>query len=189
MKSTLAALSFAVFASTSALAAPDTYVIEPTHTYPHFSYNHLGFSVQQSRFNKTSGKIVYDRAARQGSVDIVIDMASVDTGSDTFDEHLRGPDYFDTARFPTATFKSTRIVFNGDKPASIEGQLTIKGITRPVTLTVNAFQAMPHPMLRKDTIGANAYTMIKRSEFNAGKYVPFVGDDVRIDVAIEALKE
>ena len=172
-----------------AMAAPETFVVEGTHTFPRFSYSHFGYSTQLSRFNKTSGKVIYDKAAKTGSVDIVIDTKSVDTGYATFDEHIQGEDFLDTAKFPTATFKSTKVNFDGDKPASIEGQLTLKGVTKPVTLTVSSFQAMPHPMLKKDAIGANAWTVVKRSEFNAGKYAPYVGDEVRIDIAIEAIKE
>lgn len=172
-----------------AMAAPETFVVEGTHTFPRFSYSHFGYSTQLSRFNKTSGKVVYDKAAKTGSVDIVIDTKSVDTGYATFDEHIQGEDFLDTAKYPTATFKSTKVNFDGDKPASIEGQLTLKGVTKPVTLTVSSFHAMPHPMLKKDAIGANAWTVVKRSEFNAGKYAPYVGDDVRIDIAIEAIKE
>jgi polyisoprenoid-binding protein YceI len=172
-----------------ALAAPETFVVEGTHTFPRFSYSHFGYSTQLSRFNKTTGKVIYDKAAKTGSVDIVIDTKSVDTGYATFDEHIQGEDFLDTAKFPTATFKSTKVNFDGDKPASIEGQLTLKGVTKPVTLTVSSFQAMPHPMLKKDAIGANAWTVVKRSEFNAGKYAPYVGDEVRIDIAIEAIKE
>ncbi|HEY8608314.1 MAG TPA: YceI family protein [Noviherbaspirillum sp.] len=176
-------------AAAPALAAPQTYVVEPTHTYPRFSYSHFGYSTQLSRFNKTSGKVVFDSAAKTGSVDISIDTTSVDTGFATFDEHIQGADFLDTAKYPTATFKSTRVVFEGEKPAKIEGNLTLKGVTKPVTLTVTSFQAMPHPMLKKDAIGANAYTLVKRSDFNAGKYAPNVGDEVRIDIAIEAIKE
>ena len=172
-----------------AMAAPETFVVEGTHTFPRFSYSHFGYSTQLSRFNKTSGKVVYDKAAKTGSVDIVIDTKSVDTGYATFDEHIQGEDFLDTAKYPTATFKSTKVNFDGDKPASIEGQLTLKGVTKPVTLTVSSFHAMPHPMLKKDAIGANAWTVVKRSEFNAGKYAPYVGDEVRIDIAIEAIKE
>ena len=172
-----------------AMAAPETFVVEGTHTFPRFSYSHFGYSTQLSRFNKTSGKVVYDKAAKTGSVDIVIDTKSVDTGYATFDEHIQGEDFLDTAKYPTATFKSTKVNFDGDKPASIEGQLTLKGVTKPVMLTVSSFHAMPHPMLKKDAIGANAWTVVKRSEFNAGKYAPYVGDDVRIDIAIEAIKE
>jgi polyisoprenoid-binding protein YceI len=175
--------------SAAAFAAADTYVIDPTHSMPRFSYSHFGYSTQLSRFDKTSGKVTFDKAAHTGSVDVVIDTTSIDSGFPVFNGHLQGEDFFDTAKFPTATFKSTKVVFDGDKPASVEGNLTIKGITKPVTLTVTSFQAMAHPMLKKDAIGANAFTVIKRSEFNAGKYAPYVSDDVRIDIVIEAIKE
>jgi polyisoprenoid-binding protein YceI len=189
MKKQFAILAFASLASTTAVAAPETFVIEGTHTYPRFSYSHFGYSTQMSRFNKTTGKVVFDKMAKTGSVDIVIDTKSVDTGYSTFNEHIQGEDFLDTAKHPTATFKSTKVEFSGDKPATIEGNLTLKGVTRPVTLTVTSFHAMPHPMMKKDAIGANAYTMIKRSDFNAGKYAPNVGDEVRIDISIEAVKE
>lgn len=184
-----AALVLASAIAAPALAAPETYAVEGTHTYPRFSYSHFGYSTQLSRFNKTTGKVIFDKAAKTGAVDIVIDTKSVDTGYATFNEHIQGEDFLDTANYPTATFKSTKVVFEGDKPASIEGNLTLKGVTKPVTLTVTSFQAMLHPMLKKDAIGANAFTVVKRSEFNAGKYAPHVGDDVRIDIAIEAIKE
>lgn len=187
MKKQLASLILALAAASPALAAPETYTVDGTHTFPRFSYSHLGYSTQLSRFNSTSGKVVYDAAAKTGTVDIVIDAKSVDTGYATFNEHIQGEDFLDTAKFPTATFKSTKVVFEGDKPAKIEGQLTIKGVTKPVTLTVTDFKAAPHPMLKKNAIGANAWTVIKRSEFNAGKFAPYVGDDVRIDIAIEAI--
>ncbi|MFD2367859.1 YceI family protein [Pseudoduganella sp. GCM10020061] len=178
-----------VLSASSAMAKPETYVIDGSHTYPRFSYSHLGFSTQLSRFSNTTGKVVFDQAAKRGEVDIVIDMKSVDTGFEKFDEHLRSADFFETAKFPEATFKSTKVTFAGDKPFKVEGNLTIKGITKPVTLTVTSFQAMPHPMLKKDAIGANAHTVIKRSDFGAGMYAPHVSDDVRIDIAIEAVKE
>ena len=184
-----AALILAAAAASPALAAPETYVVDGTHTFARFSYSHFGYSTQLSRFDKTTGTVVFDKAAKTGTVDIVIDAKFVDTGYATFNEHIQGEDFLDTAKHPTATFKSTKVVFEGEKPAKVEGNLTIKGVTRPVTLTVTSFQAMPHPMLKKDAIGANAFTMIKRSEFNAGKYAPNVGDDVRIDIAIEAIKQ
>ncbi|MFZ2268208.1 MAG: YceI family protein [Azonexus sp.] len=176
-------------AAVPALAAPETYVLDGGHSFPRFSYSHFGYSTQLSRFDKTTGKIVFDKDAKTGSVDIVIDTTSVNTGSTTFNGHIQGEDFLDTAKYPTATFKSTKVTFAGDKPASIEGHLTLKGVTRPVTLTVTSFQAMPHPMVKKDAIGANATVTVKRSEFNAGKYAPYVGDDVTIDIAVEAIKE
>lgn len=172
-----------------ALAAPETYTIDPTHTFARFSYSHFGLSTQLSRFDKTSGTVVLDKAAKTASVDIVIDTTSVDTGYATFNEHIQAPDFLDTVRFPTATFKSTRVDFTGDEPTAIHGNLTIKGVTKPVTLKVTNFVNMPHPMLKKDAIGADATTVIKRTEFNAGKYAPNVGDEVTISVALEAIRQ
>jgi polyisoprenoid-binding protein YceI len=183
-----AAFAFASLAA-AASASPLTYNVDGSHTFPRFSYSHFGYSTQLSRFDKTTGTVVFDAEAKTGSVDIVIDMKSVDTGFVDFNGHIQGEDFLDTAKFPQATFKSTKVVFEGDKPKTIEGNLTIKGVTKAVTLTVTSFQAMPHPMMKKPAIGANAFTMIKRSEFNAGKYAPYVGDDVRIDIALEAMAQ
>jgi polyisoprenoid-binding protein YceI len=175
-----------LFLSLSAYAAPETFVLDANHTFPSFSYNHLGFSVQTSKFNKTTGAIVLDAAAKTGSADITIDMTSVNTGSALFNEHIQGPDYLDTAQYPTATFKSTAVRFAGDDPVAMDGNLTMKGVTRPVTLKITGFKHAIHPMMHKDAIGANAVTVVKRSDFNAGKNVPFVGDDVTINIAVEA---
>jgi len=182
-----AALALVTVAAASALAAPVTYTVDSSHTFPRFSYSHLGFSTQLSTFSKTTGTVVFDGQAKTGSVDIVIDTTTVNTGSTDFNGHIQGEDFLDTAKFPTATFKSSKVVFAGDKPASIEGQLTIKGVSKPVTLTVTSFQAVPHPMMKVPALGANAFVTIKRTEFNSGKYAPYVGDEVRIDIAIEAL--
>ena len=181
-----AAVALATLAAGAALAAPVSYTVDSTHTFPRFSYSHFGFSTQLSSFGKTTGTVVFDAQAKTGSVDIVIDTTTVNTGFADFNGHIQGEDFLDTAKFPKATFKSTKVVFEGDKPASIEGQLTIKGVSKPVTLTVTSFQAIPHPMMKVPALGANAFVTIKRSEFNAGKYAPYVGDDVRIDIAIEA---
>ena len=192
MKNTLkfsAVLALVVSAAMPALAAPETYAIDGGHTFPRFSYSHFGMSTQLSRFNKTTGTVVLDKAAKTGSVEVLIDMKSVDTGFSVFNGHIQGEDFLDTAKFPTATFKSTKVVFDGDKPSAIEGNLTIKGVSKPVTLKVTNYVNMAHPMLKKDAIGADATVIIKRTEFNAGKYAPSVGDDVTITVALEAIKQ
>ena len=189
MKKQLGLIALASLFAAPALAAPETYLVDPNHTYPRFEYNHFGYSNQIQRFNKTSGTIVFDRAAKTGSVDIVIDARSVDTGYALFNEHLQGEDFFDTAKYPTITYKSTAVKFDGDKPVAVEGLLTVKGITRPVTLSLGSFQTMPHPIVKKDALGANASARIKRSEFNAGKYAPHVSDDVTLTIAVEALKQ
>jgi len=184
----IATAAFCAF-SAAAFAAPESFSIEPTHTYPRFEYSHFGYSNQQQRFDKTSGKIVVDRAAKTGSVDVTIDAKSVNTGYALFNSHLQGADFFDTEKFPTITFKSTQVKFDGDKPVAVDGNLTIKGVTKPVTLTVTSFHTMPHPMLKKDAIGANAVAKVKRSEFNMGKNVPYVSDEVTLSIAVEAIKD
>lgn len=185
----LTAITVSTAVTAPALSAPETFVVDPTHTYPRFSYDHFGLSTQLSKFTKTSGKVILDKAAKTASVEIDIDMKSVDTGYATFNEHIQAEDFLDTNKFPKATFKSTKVIFDGDKPASIEGNLTIKGVTKPVTLKVNRYVNKPHPMRKVDVIGADASTVIKRSDFNAGKFAPAVGDEVTITVAIEALKQ
>ncbi len=176
-------------ASVAAQAAPVTYTIDNSHTYPHFTYNHLGFSNQTHKFDKTSGTVVLDRKAKTGSVDVTIDAASVSTGYALFNEHLQGADFFDTTVYPTLTFKSSKMSFKGDQPVSVAGDLTIKGVTKPVTLKITHFKCQPHPMLKVDACGANATTQVKRSEFNMGKNVPYVSDEVTLTLAIEAVNK
>jgi polyisoprenoid-binding protein YceI len=182
-------LALSAAAVAPAFAAPVSYGVEANHTFPRFSYTHLGFTTQQSRFDKTTGTVVYDKEGRTGSGNITIETNSVSTGSTLFNQHIQGEDFLDTAKYPTVTFKSTKVNFDGDKPVSIEGDLTMKGVTKRVTLTVTRFLAAPHPIQKKDTIGADAYTIVKRTDFNMGKYAPAVSDEVRIDIAIEALKQ
>jgi polyisoprenoid-binding protein YceI len=173
----------------AAQAAPETYVIDGAHTFPRFEYSHLGFSTQQSRFDGTTGTITIDRVAKIGSTEIRIDARSVNTGSTLFNEHIQGEDFFDTKKYPEMTFISKDFQFQGDKLVAVNGQLTIKGVTKPVSLMVTSFNCMPHPMAKKDACGANAVAMIKRSDFNAGKYAPGVSDEVKLTIAVEAIKK
>jgi len=184
----LATLAALVAFATAAQAAPETFVIDNSHTYPHFSYNHLGFSNQTHKFDKTSGKVVLDRAAKAGSAIVTIDATSVNTGYALFNEHLQAADFFDTAKYPTITFKSDKMAFRGDQPVSLVGDLTIKGVTKQVTLDITHFKCQPHPMLKVEACGANATTQIKRSDFNMGKNAPYVSDEVKLTLAIEAVK-
>ncbi|MGB4498830.1 MAG: YceI family protein [Methylococcaceae bacterium] len=185
----IAFLALTAVISTSVFATPDTYAIDNTHTFPRFSYSHLGYSTQLSHFDKTSGNFVIDREAKTGSVNVTIDTKSVHTGSSLFNEHIQGADFLNTAKYPTATFISNKVNFDGDNVASVDGTLTLKGISKPVSLTVTSFQCMFHPMLLKNACGANATTVVKRTDFNMGKYAPLVGDDVTITLSVEAVKE
>lgn len=188
MKQIASALVLAAVAVTPAIAA-DSYTIDPRHTFPAFEVNHLGFSTQRGRFNSTTGKIVLDRAAKTGSVELAIDAASIDTGLDKLEEHLRSEDFFNVAKYPKLTFKSKEVKFNGDKPASVSGDFTLLGVTKPVTLTVTAFNCGVHPINKKDVCGADATATIKRSEFGMTKYVPGVGDEVKLNIQVETIKD
>ena len=177
----------------SLLAAPalaaDNYTIDSRHTWPVFEVNHMGFSTQRGRFNKSSGKITLDTAAKKGSVELVIETASLDMGLDKWDEHMKSEDFFNVTQFPAMRFTSDKLVFDGDKVVAAEGSFTLLGVTKPLTLTVNNFRCAPHPMAKKPACGADITATIKRSEFGMTKYVPMVSDEVKISSPIEALKD
>ena len=190
-RSLFALLAIGISLPLSALAA-DSYTIDPNHTYPRFSINHLGFSTMQGRFDKTSGKVTLDRSAKSGSVELAIETASISTGFAKRDEHLKSPDFFNAAEFPTITYKSTAMRFKGDMPASVEGNLSIAGVTKPVTFKIEAFNCGTDPMdpkKQKQKCGADAYTQIKRSDFGVKFALPAVGDDVKLVLEIEAYKD
>jgi len=186
-KSLLTALIVSVALPMSAFAA-DSYTVDPNHTFPHFSISHLGFSTMHGRFDKTSGTVILDRAAKTGSVDITIETGSISTGFVKRDDHLKSPDFFNAAEFPNITYKSTAVHFNGDKLASVDGNLTIMGVSKPVTLTIYEFNCGTNPMNKKDECGAGASAQIKRSDFGVKYGLPAIGDDVKLVFEIEAIK-
>lgn len=171
------------------LAEPATYVVDPSHTFPRFAYQHLGFSQQEHKFNRSTGQITFDPVARTGHAEIVIDAKSVDTGDTKFDAHIQDGEFFATAEHPEIRFVSEGLIYENDRPVRLDGQLTIKGVTRPVSLTLTHFHHGLHPMRKKMAIGANAHTEIRRSEFGLGKYVPLVSDAVTIRLSLEAVQQ
>jgi len=170
-------------------AAADSYSVDAAHTYPNFEINHLGFSTMHGRFGATSGKVMLDQGGKSGSIDIAIDASSIDTGHAKRDTHLKSEEFFNVAKFPTLTYKATKLKFNGDKLSGADGELTMLGVTKPASLVVTAFNCGPHPMNKKPMCGANATTTIKRSEFGLNTYIPAVGDEVKITIEIEAVKD
>lgn len=178
---------------TSLLAAPawasDNYTIDSRHTWPVFEVNHMGFSTQRGRFNKSSGKIALDLAAKKGSVELVIETASLDMGLDKWDEHMKSDEFFNVAIFPTMRFVSDKLVFDGDKVVAAEGSFTLLGVTKPLTITVSNIRCAMHPMAKKPACGADISATLKRSEFGMAKYVPMVSDEVRISSPVEAIKD
>ncbi len=172
--------------------AADSYTIDPEHSFPHFSVSHLGFSTMQGRFDQTSGKATLDVAGKKGSVELNVEAASINTGFGKRDTHLRSPDFFNAAEFPRINFKSTAFKFKGDTLESVEGNLTLLGVTKPVKLTINFFKCGLDPMdpLKiREKCGADASTQIKRTDFGMKFGVPMVGDDIKLVFEIEAIKD
>jgi polyisoprenoid-binding protein YceI len=184
-----AIVAFAAGLSSAPVWAADSYAIDPGHTHPSYEISHFGWSTQRGRFDHVTGTITLDRAAKTGSVDVTIDASSVSTGVGKLDEHLKSEDFFNVGKYPTVTFKANKIAFDGDVPISVPGQITILGVTKPATLTITHFTCGLHPMLKKDVCGAEATTRIQRSEFGMTKYLPALGDDVKLLINVEAFKE
>ena len=173
-----------------AVAAPDNYTIDPTHTYPSLEFSHMGISVWRGKFNKTSGKVSLDRAARTGTVEVAIDISSINFGLDAMDEKARSDDFFDVAKYPTAAYKG-KLQFAGDKPKTVDGQITIMGVTRPLTLSINLFNCMPHPMLKKEVCGADAEGELNWSEYGMkmSQYGQGKAGKVHLRIQVEAIKD
>ncbi|MFM2045232.1 MAG: hypothetical protein RLY86_3808 [Pseudomonadota bacterium] len=163
-----------------------TYKVEPTHAKIVYAISHLGFATYYGTFPKLDGTLVLDPAdPTKSRIDITVDVAAVDSNLDKMDEHLRAADFFDTANFPTATFKSTKVERTGDKTARITGDLTLKGVTKPVVLDATFNQAGVNMINNVYSIGFDATATIKRSDWGITTYVPAVGDDVTLKMGIE----
>ncbi|MEO8151836.1 MAG: YceI family protein [Rhizobacter sp.] len=167
----LLTLSLISLAAAAANAAPAIYTLDPTHTYPSFEADHMGLSMWRGKFNKSSGQVTLDKAAGQGSVDLVIDVTSIDFGLDVMNTTARGPEMFDAAKYPQARYTGRLEGFANGAPSRVVGALTLHGVTKPVTLTINSFKCLPHPMLKRDWCGADAVATINRADFgiDAGK--------------------
>jgi len=183
------ALLAVAFASSAAFAA-DTYKIDSNHTYPSFEADHFGgLSTWRGKFEKTEGTIVVDRAGKTGTVDITIDANSLDFGHAKMNEHAKSPDMFDVAKYPTATYKG-KIVFKGDAPSTVDGELTLHGVTKPVTLHINQFKCMQHPMLKREVCGADASATFNRADFGVDYGVKMgFKPEVKLAIQVEAVKQ
>jgi polyisoprenoid-binding protein YceI len=187
MRKTLLAVLLAL--GTSAAFAADKYTFEPNHSQVDFSYSHLGFSTQTQALRTVKGELLLDAAdLTKSSVSATIDITSIDTGVAKFDEHLKSADFFDTAKFPEATFQSTKVEAAGTGKLKVTGDLTLHGVTKPVVLDVTVNKIGEHPMAKVAAAGFNATTTVSRSDFGLGGYVPAVGDQVTIRIASEFLK-
>lgn len=177
-------LSFGAFAA-------DTYQLDPQHTYPSFEADHFGgLSVWRGKFTKSSGTVTLDRAAKTGTVDVTVDPASVQTGNAKLDAELGGEKFFDTAKFPTATYKGTQIKFDGDKPVEVIGTLTLHGVTKPVNLKIDSFKCIQHPMLKREVCGVEAEGSFNRDDFGVdfGKTYGFKME-TKLHIQAEGIKQ
>jgi polyisoprenoid-binding protein YceI len=158
--------SLAALLGASAFAAPVTYTLDPNHTFPSFSADHFGgLSVWRGKFDATTGKVVYDKDAKSGSIEVTVDMNSIDFGMPKLNEHAKSAELFDAAKYPTATFNGKFTKFNGASPTEIDGTLTMHGVTKPVTLKIDSFMCKPNPMSKKEVCGADATGTINRADF------------------------
>lgn len=180
----------------AAAAAPETYTLDPNHTFAHFTVDYIGYATLYGRFDKTSGQFTVDAAAKSATLEVAIDAASVSTGDNergarprSRDEHLRSADFFNVAEFPRMTYQSTNVRFSGDSPVEIEGQLSLLGVSRPLTLKVERWLCKAHPFYKKPHCGGNASGTLKRSEFGMKYAVPMIGDDIRITIMFLGVKQ
>jgi polyisoprenoid-binding protein YceI len=180
----------------AAAAATASYTIDPIHSHVGFTVDHLGLTMIHGRFNKSSGKFTVDHMAKSGSVDLVVETASVDTNDNdkgarprSRDEHLRSADFLNAAEFPRITYKSSRVVFAGDNPVTVEGTLTLLGVTKPVTLKIERFKCNPATLTGKERCGGDASGRIKRSEFGMSRGIPSIGDDLALTIGFEGDKD
>ncbi len=169
MKKHLLAVTIgALAAATSfgAMAEEVTYQLDSAHTYPSFEADHFGgISTWRGKFNKSSGTVTIDRAAKKGTLDATIDMTSVDIGNDKLDGELKSAQFFDTEKFPTATYKGSSMKFKGDVPTEVQGELTLHGVTKPVTLHIQTFKCFTNPMMKKEVCGTESTATFDRAEF------------------------
>ncbi len=186
----LKTLSFGLavaLASTVTLAAPVDYKIDPTHTATVFSWNHFGFSTPSANFSDIQGVIKVDNAKpANSSVNVTIPLSSVNTNVPALDKEFQEEAWFNAAKYPNITFKSTKIETKDKKHFKITGDLTVKGITKPVVLDAVLNKQGEHPMAKVPAIGFNATTSFNRSDFGLGNYVPNVGDKITVNITTEA---
>ena len=187
------AIAIALLVATTAgaaAAAEENYVTDPVHSEPAYEIKHTIFSTQRGEFTKSTAKIMLDREAKKGSIDVTIDTTSVRSHDPRLDSILKGEDYFNVAKYPTMTFKSTGMHFDGDRLTGVDGELTMIGVTKPVTLKVADFQCGENPFNKKPMCGAEVTTTIKRSDWGMKTGIGrSSGDEVRITIPIEAYRE
>jgi polyisoprenoid-binding protein YceI len=189
---TIVALAFGLiaFSATAAQAAPEKYTFDPVHTQVMFSVDHIGFSHSHGKFLKFDGGFTFDADKVEASaVNVKIDTASLNMDDGTWEEHLKGENFFNVAKFPAMTFKSTKIEKSGEKEGKLTGELTVLGVTKPVTLDVKWNKSGVHPYSQQYIAGFSASGVIKRSDFGMTYGLPGIGDEVALNIQVEGVRE
>lgn len=176
----------ALLGAPAAAAAPVTYPIDADHTFPSLEFPHMGLSIWRGKFNRTTGTFTYDAAARQGSVDIRVDTTSIDFGHDGMNEHAQKPDWLDTARHPAMTYRG-QMRWEGGKAVAVDGQLTLRGVTRPLTLKINRFACIEHPYYKREACGADAEGTLDRAQWGMTQYTQDGAGLIQLRIQVEAL--
>lgn len=187
MRMFIAPLLASLICSVPAHAA--TYTLDPAHTYPQFEIRHLAFSTLHGQFNQTAGKIIMDRDKNLGAVEATIQVSSLDTGHAKRDEDLLAAPFFNATQYPTMSYKSTKVSYQGKERATVEGNLTLREVTKPVTLHVTRISCGLNPIMKKPVCGFDAWAQIKRSEFGMNTYVPVIPDEVKLIFNSDAVEE
>jgi polyisoprenoid-binding protein YceI len=184
----LALAASLVFATAPLYAT--TYTIEADYTQAVFRWNHLGFSNPAAQFSQGQGTLEFDPAnPTRASVNVTIPLSSLSTGVPALDEHLRSEDFFEVAKFPTATFRSTKVEPGAGKDRlKVTGELNLHGVTKPVTLDVIVLKVGSNPRTQLPTVGFEATTTLKRSDFGLGAFVPQVSDEIRLQLTSQGVE-
>ena len=188
MRSSLLLATLFAAASVPVAAAPENFTIDADHTYPSLEFPHIGLSIWRGKFNKTTGTAKLDLTARTGSAEIVVDTTSIDFGHGEMNEHAVAKDWLDAAQYPTMTYRGT-LEFDGDTPVAMNGQLTLRGVTKPLRLKLNQFKCMEHPFYKKKACGADAEGELDRADFGMAQYTQGGMGIIKLRIQVEALKD
>jgi polyisoprenoid-binding protein YceI len=187
LKTSLAAVLFC--ALIPAASAAETFTLDPEHTFPSFEIGHQGISVMRGKFNRSKGRAMFDAEKQQGAIDVRVDASSGDTGHDGLNKKLLGSNFFRTSRFPEIIFQSNKVEFKDGKPVSAVGNLTLLGVTKPVTLEIRDYACTLQFLTRRPMCGADVHTIIKRSDFGMNYGIPMIGDEVKLAIEVEGFKD
>lgn len=169
--------------------AAETFTLDPGHTFPSFEIRHQGISLMRGKFNRSQGRVMLDAEKQIGAIEVRVDATSGDTGHDGLNQKLLGGNFFRTSQFPEILFQSNQVEFKDGKPVAATGNLTLLGVTKPVTLEIRDYACTLQFLTRRPMCGADVHTSIKRSDFGMNYGIPMIGDEVKLAIEVEGFKD